>query len=231
MGVFIVSVLVSVIPSLLLYFWLLKNRDNEEYKEVCKTCLVKGVLSVFLIVLVSLAFNVLGRVTNEFHLPPVLYQAYYTFIVLAFSEELVKYLTFKSILKKTDYKYDYFDAAVFMSIVGLGFGIIENITYSIGSGVIPMLIKGITLPHALYGFVLGYYYSKSMKTGNSSYRVIGFILAWLIHGLYDFGLSEELIAINDNLVFISLGITLFEIILLIVFIHFVRKEKKAIQLG
>ena len=226
MGVILVSIIVSVIPAIFLYKWLVKSKDNEKFKTLCKTFLKKGMSSVLIVILVSLVFSIIGRIINISNISPLLYEAYHEFIVLALSEELVKYLTFTSILKKTNYKYDYFDVVIFMSIVGLGFGIIENITLAINSGIIPALIKGIVLAHVGYGFIVGYFYSKSLKTGNKKYVILGFIISWLLHGLYDFGLSEELIALNDNLMFISLGLILVSIITIIMLIRYVKKEKR-----
>ena len=44
----ILAVVVSFIPELALYRWL-KNRvkDDEAYKELCKSALKRGILSVF----------------------------------------------------------------------------------------------------------------------------------------------------------------------------------------
>ena len=230
MGVFLVSIVVSIIPSVILYKWLLKSKSDGKFKSLCKTSLKKGILSVFPIILISLIFYIIGKILHISNISPVLYEAYYTFIALALSEELVKYFTFKSILKKTNYKYDYFDVVIFMSIVGLGFGIIENMIYSINSGIVPMLIKGIDLGHVGYGFIVGYFYSKSLKKGNKNYRLVGFLISWVLHGLFDFGLSEEFIALNDNLMFISLGLALVSVITIILFIRYVKKEKKALKL-
>ena len=104
-------------------------------------------------------------------------------------------------------------------------GMFKDISFSISSGIIPMLIKGIDFAHAGYGFIVGYFYNKSLKTGKISYRLIGFLISWILHGLFDFGLSEEFVALNDNLVFISLGLTLVSIITIIMLIRYVKKEK------
>lgn len=69
----------------------------------------------------SLVLNILGRIAFIKMDKGILYQAYYTFFVLAFAEELVKFLTFKKLLKKNDYAYSWFNLTIFMVIVGLGF--------------------------------------------------------------------------------------------------------------
>ena len=54
---------------------------------------------------------------------------------------------------------------------------------------------------------------------------MGILFAWLIHGLYDFSLSEEFIAINDNLVIIALLLAVLDIVLVFLLIGFARKAK------
>lgn len=100
------------------------------------------------------------------------------------------------------------------------------VVYAIGASIPVVLVRGICLPHAGIGFVVGYFYGKGEKEGKTYYRWIGFLISWLIHGLYDFSLSEELIAYNDNLVFIPLLLAVLDIVLVILLIVFIKKTKK-----
>ena len=104
----------------------------------------------------------------------------------------MKYLTFRRTLEKTDYKVSWVDVAVLMTIVGIGFDLIESLVYAIGASVPVVLVRGICVPHAGYGFLVGYFYSKGVKEGNPTTKWMGFALAWLMHGLYDFSLSKSL---------------------------------------
>ncbi len=115
---------------------------------------------------------------------------------------------------------------VLMTIVGAGFGFIESITYAIGASIPVVLVRGICVPHAGYGFVTGYFYGKGMKTGKPAVKWTGFLLSWLMHGMYDFSLSEEFIALNDNLMAVALLLALLEIVLVIRMIVFVKKKRK-----
>lgn len=223
----ILAIVVSFIPALALYRWL-KNRvkDDEAYKELCKSALKRGILSVLPILLVSAVFQIIIRLTGVQEANPLLYSALYTFIVLAFAEELVKYRTFRRTLKKTDYAVSWLDAAVLMTIVGIGFDLIESIIYAIGASVPVVLIRGVCIPHAGYGFLVGYFYGKGVKNGNAVTKWIGFVIAWLLHGLYDFSLSNEFIALNENLMFVALVLAVFDIVLVIMLVRFVKKAKK-----
>ena len=46
-----------------------------------------------------------------------------------------------------------------------------------------------------------------------------------MHGLYDFSLSEEFVAVNDNLVIIPFVLAIMDIVLVILLIRFVKKRK------
>ena len=217
--------LVSIIPSIILYKWLKKQIDDENYKSTCKKSLIKGILSIFPILLTSAILYILGKlaflkIDNE-----LLYQAYYKFIVLAFAEELVKFLSFRKILKTTSYNYSWFSITIFMVIIGIGFGSIENTVMAIGSNLIMMVIRAISMGHAGYGLIMGWLYGKMLKTKKKIYGVLSFLIPWLLHGLYDFGLTDKLLEVNDNFAIISVSLELVCIIFVFLIIRFVRKRK------
>lgn len=103
------------------------------------------------------------RLIGIHKLNPLLYQMIYNFIVLALTEETVKYLTFQSVVKKNDYPYSWTDAVVLMSTVATGFGLVESVAISITSNVPSVLIRGISVPHAGYGFIIGYFLWERIK--------------------------------------------------------------------
>ncbi len=223
----ILAIIVSFVPAVLLYRWL-KNRikDDAAFRELCGSTLKKGILSVFPILLCSLVFQLIIRLIGVKESNPLLYEALYTFIVLALAEELVKYLAFRRTLQQTEYRVSWVDVTALMAIVGIGFDLIESVVYAIGASVPVVLIRGICIPHAGYGFIVGYFYGKSVKNGKPAVKWIGFLLAWLLHGLYDFSLSEPFIALNDNLAIVAILLALLDIVLVLLLVRFVKKAKK-----
>ena len=157
---------------------------------------------------------------------PLLYQFIYNFIVIALSEENFKFLTFKRVLVKNDYPCSWLDISVLMTITGIGFGLIESVVYAIDASVPVVLVRGLCLAHAGYGFVTGYFYGKGLKTDKNFDKWFGFILSCILHGLYDFSLSKEYVEINENLMFVALGLAVLGILLVINLIVFVRKRKQ-----
>ena len=227
MPVFLLACVVSFVPSVSL-FLLLRNRLKEEdaYKKLCSQTLWQGAKCTLPIILLSGCSYIILRLTGLHNTNPLLYQALYKFIVLALMEEAAKYWGFKRILRKTDYAYSWLDTAVLMTIIGLGFGMLESVIYAIGASVPVVLVRGICVPHAGYGFLTGYFYGKGSKTGKPAAKWAGFLLSWLMHGLYDFSLSEEFVAINDNLVIVALLLAVLDIVLVFICIGFARKAKK-----
>lgn len=227
----IIIFIVSIIPAVLVFILLKKRKsDDAMYKKSCNSALIRGLVSVLPILAVSATLHLLNnliRVTLLRDMNILIYRALYTFIVLAFAEEIVKYGVFKLLLRKKYYAYTWADVTAFMVIVGTGFGLIEDIPYAIGASPIVMLIRGFTMGHVGYGFIMGWFYGKRLFTGKKRYGVIAFLLPFLIHGLYDFSLSEELIALNDDLAFIGISLAVLDIVLLILLIRFfVRSAKK-----
>lgn len=226
MGLFILSIIVSTVPCIIFYKWLKKAFNEDKYKELCKKALLKGMFAVLPIMLTSAILFIIGRIMHYFYPNELVYQMYYTIVVLAFSEELVKFILFKKLIKNNDYKYSMFSLTIIMTIIGIGFELIESITFSFGSNPITMLIRGITLGHVGYGFIMGYFYAKMLKTKKKRYGLLSFGIPWFLHGLYDFSLSDEFMALNDNLFVVALLLTLISIICVILIIRFVKKRKK-----
>ena len=160
-------------------------------------------------------------------IPVLAYQAIYNFIVLALAEEAVKYVSFRLIIKKRNAAYSWADIVAVMVILGAAFGLSEDIPYAVGADAITMLVRGFTMGHVGYGFLMGWFYAKSLSAGKKHYSIIAVIVPWLLHGLYDFSLSPDLIAWNDNLVIVSFMMALIDVALVILtIIFFVRSRKK-----
>ncbi len=180
---------------------------------------------MFPVLLLSAVLQIIIRLTGVKDTNLLLYEALHNFLVLALSEETVKYLMFRRTLKKTDYRVSWLDVTALMTIVGIGFDLLESLVYAVGASVPVILVRGICVPHAGYGFLVGYCYGKGVKNGNPAAKWIGFTLAWLIHGLYDFSLSDAFAAVNDNLVIIPLVLAILDIVLVFVLVRFARKAK------
>ena len=201
------------------------------YRKYCTSAFVRGMLCALPILALSGILFILNgvlRTTLLVNMPVLLYKAIYNFIVLALVEEIVKFIAFKLFLKKKPFAYSSADIVAIMVIIGTGFGLLESVLYAIDSSPIVMLVRGITIGHAGYGFLMGLLYAKRMQTGKKVYGFLAVLIPWLIHGLYDFSLSPELIQVNDNFAFLGVSLALLDVVLLILMIcYFVKAKKKA----
>lgn len=222
--ILVAAFLASMIPAAIMFIWLRKQKDMPGgVDKTCDKALLRGVLTVFPVVLCSAVLHLLAVVTGLRHANPFVFQAYYTFFVLAFAEELCKFLAMRKIVRSGSYSW--LSVVIIMVLVGLGFEVIEAIPYAIGAGPGPMFMRGFTLMHAAFGFIMGYFYGKFLRTGNKMYFVTGFIVPWLMHGFYDYCLSDVMLAIEWP-GYAALFLAMLSVVLLIVFVRFVIKAKK-----
>jgi RsiW-degrading membrane proteinase PrsW (M82 family) len=128
---------------------------------------------------------------------PALYTFIYAFLVVAFTEEMWKYLVVRWMVYWRRNFNEPFDGIMYCVAASLGFAAIENVMYvtegGIGVGVMRMFTS---VPgHAMMGVVMGYFMGRARfkYKGFRAWieRMIGFSLAVIIHGLYDFSLMVE----------------------------------------
>ena len=222
--------LLSIIPSVLVIVWIMKRKKEDlEYKKSCKSALIRGLICVLPILALSAVLYIVSRILKATALQSVnilVYKAIYTFIVLAFAEEFVKFFSFKGLLKKRAINYSWADVVAFMVIIGTAFGLVEDIPYAIGATPVIMLVRGFTMGHLGYGFMMGWFYGKKLYTGKKRYGVLAFVLPFLLHGLYDFSLTPELLEWNDNIAFLGVALAATDLVLLALMIRFFIKARK-----
>lgn len=225
--------LASIIPSVLVIVLLTKRKPDPGYKKACHSALFRGLISVLPILGASAILYLLNasiRALFRDEMSMVIYYAVYTFVVLAGVEETVKYVVFRLLLKKQFYACTWADVVALMVIIGAAFGLIEDLPYAFGANPIQILVRGLTMGHVGYGFLMGWFYGKHLFTGKKIYSVIAFGLPFLLHGIYDFSLTEELRAMNENLFsFTAVGMAVLDLVLIVLMISFfIRSKKKEI---
>ncbi|MBQ6356418.1 MAG: PrsW family intramembrane metalloprotease [Solobacterium sp.] len=227
MTVLIIAFLASLIPAVIIYIWLRDHmfRHDQEYTSFCRRSLLKGMLSTFLVILFSGTLSLLGNAVLFRESRGLLHTAYRTFIVLALAEEAAKYITFRRLLKKSESPYSALDMISSMILVGLGFEILESGVYALTTSPGQMLVRGVTAMHAGYGFIMGYFMAKNRLTGKKSQAVLGFMIPALLHGAYDFGLSDEFAQLGDTTAILSVTLAAFALVTLIWMFLFTRKAR------
>lgn len=217
----------SLLPAFGIYFLMRGLKKDREYRKLCRSALLAGVTCAAPVVFASLVLNIaevvlmLGIGPN-----PVLKTVFHTFITLALAEEGVKCLTLHLFMQRKAYDYSWLDVICVMTLIGLGFGLLEDIPYAIGAGAGVMLVRGALVMHGGYGFIMGYFIGKFKKTGKKVWAALGFFLPWFLHGTYDCCLSEVWNDINEDIGIISVLLTGAAFITAIVCIIFILKARK-----
>ena len=220
----VIALIVSFIPSLLLFFWLSgMHKEDPQYRKDCGNLMIRGILSTLAVTLVSLVMSIIESLIGIEEASPVLAALFYTFIVLAASEETVKYFTGKKAVNKRKDSVSRLDVITFMSIAGSGFGLAEDVLYFFSTNIGQILIRGITASHAFYGMIMGQLYGKYLQSGKKIYHVLSLLIPIVIHGFYDFGFREEA---GDAGAFISVTLAAGLLVYAIVMIFRIRKMKK-----
>ena len=227
---YIFAIALGLLPSLIWLSYYLKKDIHPEPKKLILDVFILGSLASIPAIIVELAARwLLEGMTLSSSLKLLIY----CFIIVAVTEESMKYLVVRfSIIKNPAFD-EPVDGMIYMISSALGFAAIENIL-SLFSLSPPFLIEktiatitvrffGSTFLHTLTSGIVGYFLGVSFfKKRKSKYLIpIGLTIAIFLHGLYDY----SIIVVPDKLKSISLIITLLGIftIILIEF-HKLRNE-------
>ena len=185
-------ILAAILPGFLiclLIFWL-DRHEKEGFWGLFLSFLLgmlSGLPAIWIqMVATDYGFNETGHLG---------YLLFYVFIVVAFSEELVKLFMLMIYPYGRTFFNEPMDGIVYSMMVGMGFAVIENLIYAYNYGLDTILVRAFTAvpAHAVFAAFMGYFVGLSKFHPNVKWKLIGFgfLLAFLIHGLYDFFILQE----------------------------------------
>ncbi len=214
----------ALVPSVILIAYIYK-KDTVE-KEPPKLLAKLFCLGALTTVSAAVAEFVLGAVALAlFPAGSLFYLIVENFLVVAFSEEMGKFVVLKlGTWKSPQFNY-LFDGVVYAVVVSLGFATLENVLYLLDGSVTTGIMRGLlSVPgHAIDGLFMGYFYGLAKRAeyrGNVREKKANLFFACFIpivmHGFYDFYLSAGLLA----------PYFLFEIVVTVVAILHVRRLSK-----
>ena len=155
---------------------------------------------------------------------------------IAIIEELTKFFSAYFILKKNKHFDEAIDAMIYLIVLALGFGLVENILAASqeiveGGILLPVLqtmslrFVGANLLHALSSGIIGFFWALSLSKKKKSYLYWGLILGIVLH----FFFNLVIIRFGGTAVFlISLGLFLVTVGLLWAF-DLLKRIKKPIK--
>lgn len=140
----------------------------------------------------------------------------FVYLGIAAIEELSKFFTAFLILKTNKYFDEAIDAMIYLIVLALGFGVVENILIvyeQIALGehflstfqILSLRFIGANLLHALSSGIIGFFWAQKLITGEKRYLTIGLLLGILLHWVF-------------NLAIINLGGEVIFLISLILFL-------------
>ena len=114
----------------------------------------------------------------------------YALLAIGPIEELAKLLPFLFVVLRFDEFDEPLDGIIYASFLGLGYAAVENWQYLDYLTPLEAVLRGFASPivHILFASIWGYWIARAFLNGHSITRaaVIGFTIAALLHGLYDF---------------------------------------------
>jgi RsiW-degrading membrane proteinase PrsW (M82 family) len=213
----------GILPSLAWLFYYLKKDLHPESKKMILKIFLWGSLATIPVYLVQ---KILTTLLNSISLSPIFISLIYGFLIIAFTEELFKYLIVKFKVLKSPECDEPVDIMIYMIVSALGFAAVENIFYIISSAInLPLndavfasviislsRFLGATFLHTLCSALVGYFLILSIiKTKNSlKYIILGILIASLLHGLFNLSIMKMelnwLIIIIPIMILVSLSI-------------------------
>lgn len=184
--------------------WFIYSADKLE-KEPLKALILSfllGMLAILPTLLLETAgVHLLDRLLAK---EGWLYYSLLAFVVVAFTEELMKWAMVRLYAYKRAFFNEPFDGIVYGVMVSMGFATLENIGYVFQFGWQTGLLRMVlAVPaHATFGVLMGYYFGLARFVGKErewGLKIWGLLLAVLFHGLYDlFLLAQQDNTITDK---------------------------------
>ena len=223
MAVMVLVLLASFIPSVLLFLFLRKNKDDQEYRKTCDKLFWRGFLIAVGVTLLDAGVVLLWSMTGLGGKNAIVDLLFKTFIVNATVEETMKFLTGRKYVRKDLAKVSRLDVITYMAIAAMAFGLFEDILYMLQTNIGQILVRGFLMGHVGYGMMMGRLYGKGMKENKTVYKVLAVLVPILLHGLYNFSLGDGL---PDVFAIIVVTETFITTVYLIYSIFFIRKKRQ-----
>lgn len=184
MNLLVLAIAPGIAICLFIYY---KDRYNTEPIKNLVISFLLGVLSAIPAVIIQL---LLTKPTEKLFGEGVIYTAFFSFFVVALSEEGSKFFMLRIYAYRRKAFDEPLDGIVYAVMVGMGFATIENIGYVMENGLATGLVRMfLSVPaHGTFAVLMGYYTGLA-KFNLDKKRLYFFqALCWpvIFHGSFDF---------------------------------------------
>jgi protease PrsW len=210
--------LLGALPAILAmaYFDRL-DAKRPEPRSTLRRVTLAGMLSAIPVVLVGATLKLVGPESLSGPAGPSSSYAaaiYMSFVIAAFPEEAAKMASVLLFAWRRPEFDERMDGIVYGARAGLGFALVENVAYlllipaSLSEYVAIFIGRAVlAVPgHATWGGIMGYYAARRRFDGRGPGLLGGYLIAVLLHGLYDAWLFGVPVAIDAGYTWLTLGI-------------------------
>ena len=212
----ILCAILSLPISILLVRWLIKKKtENPFEKGDVRRLIIAGMLSMVVAAVVTLlilcvrAYRLIGIDTLKLWMsnpdPETIKnsvdeirsraagQTYLsafigTFLSVGLVEELSRFLFIRLSTGKKRFAKTWLDLVICGGIVGVGFQLLEDITY-VNGDLITAIFRAVTPFHFTFGAIMGFYIGKALESGKKGYYIPAVLIPALLHTLFDSSIS------------------------------------------
>lgn len=177
-------------------FWIAYFKYKDRYKPEplvnMGAAYILGVIFGFLCFKFHVLLKLIGipEDPSAFVYDRSIFSFIYLVLVVGFMEELFKLIPFIFIIKWFRNFDEIIDGIIYASVIAIGFASFENILFIPHLQGFELFGRAIASPltHTLFSSIWGFFIAKSKLNGKPCYVKIiaGFLIAILLHGIYDF---------------------------------------------
>ncbi|MEK9170422.1 MAG: PrsW family glutamic-type intramembrane protease [Patescibacteria group bacterium] len=178
--------ILGLLPSFAWLVFYLEEDPHPEPKKLIFEAFLAGAVSTFIVLGAQTLFN--GWAINK----GIASHTFLSFLFLAGIEEFFKFGATWIVISKNRNDFDEpVDAMIYLVVVALGFAAVENMAAATNAGELAfetttLRFIGATLLHTLSSGLLGYYWAFSLIKIKKQILVFGFILATLLHTIFNY---------------------------------------------
>ncbi len=193
---------IAILPVAVICRYAYNKDKNKEPLSMLIKLLIYGVVSCFLVLIISAILGEIFPLFNrELRFMSLAEKVLYAFIYVALVEEFCKWIFVYTKGYKSEHFDQLYDIIVYSIFVSLGFAVFENILYVVLQGNITVgIIRAISaVPgHACDAIFMGYYLSlaklysrqnnKTLENRNIAFSIF---VPTILHGVYDFCIMAD----------------------------------------
>ncbi len=209
-------IILAVLPGFIITGYILwRDRNEPEPLYLIAVCFVFGAISTY----PAMKMEEFGMfdlyIINS---PDILMTFTFAFLIVGFSEELMKYIFLRYYIYPKKEFSEPMDGIVYSVTISMGFATLENILYIVlrtedfNEALEIAYSRMLTAvpAHAAFSMTMGYFVgiAKTAPHKESLYLLCGLFGAVLLHGLYDFFIFQEMSKALTVFTFVTLGIAL-----------------------